>query len=335
MSNLTEITPTKEAISIMVQPLNFTTGSLPPIISLGPSVVIPQPLFIVLLLIYILVIFLASSGSILVITVVLLANHLRTHSNCYLVNLAVSDLLLVLVACPATLAQVSSSHWPLPSIPALCQLATFLPLLFSFASTFSICLIALDRHQLIVHTKNPQHKTAITITSIISVWIFAFICAAPILPNTRLEIHHLSPRFYSLLGIKERVYCMEDWGYQEGRLCYSLGILGIQFMLPSMILIMAHASIYRKLNASSFWGRHRTTLLVKVETEMQQQTGQTVSERSAEPCLNPKRGHRTIYLLLCVVIVFMCSWLPLNVLNVLLDLGLYSYLFRWEVQRRT
>ena len=109
-SNLTDISPGQDTISVMAQPLNYTFDSLPPSISLGPSLLIPQTLFMVLLLIYILVIILASSGSILVITVVLRANHLRTHSNCYLVNLAISDLLLVLVACPATLAQVSSSH---------------------------------------------------------------------------------------------------------------------------------------------------------------------------------------------------------------------------------
>ena len=146
-------------------------------ISIIPSLAVPQLKFTILLSIYILIILLASFGSILVIIVVLRANHLRTHSNCYLVNLAVSDLLLMLVACPTTIAQVSSSHWPLPSTPALCQLATFLPLLFSFASTFSICRIALDRHQLIVHAQNSKHNEAITIASILSVWIFAFIYA--------------------------------------------------------------------------------------------------------------------------------------------------------------
>ena len=136
---------------------NSTSDSLLPVVSFGLSLAIPQPLFIILLPIYILIICLSTTGSLLVITVVLKINCLRMHGNFYLVNLSVSDLLLVLVACPATLAQVSYSHWPLPSI--LCKLATFLLLLFSFVSTFSICLIPLDRHQLIVHTQNPQHKT--------------------------------------------------------------------------------------------------------------------------------------------------------------------------------
>ena len=181
--------------------------------------------FSLLLSLYIIIIILASAGSLLVIIVIICSNHLRTTSNYYIVNLAVSDLLLVLIACPATITHVSSSHWPLSPIPSLCQLATFLPLLFSFASTFSICLIALDRYQLIVHTHNSHYKTVNAMSSMLGCWVLASLIAAPILPNTRLEIHKLSPKISSLLGIKERAYCMEDWGYQHGRLCYSLCVL--------------------------------------------------------------------------------------------------------------
>ena len=40
--------------------------------------------------------------------------------------------------------------WPLPPLPLLCHLTRALPLIFSFSSTFTLCLIALDRHHLIV-----------------------------------------------------------------------------------------------------------------------------------------------------------------------------------------
>ena len=75
--------------------------------------------FSILLSIYIIIIILAAAGSLLVIIVIICSNHLRTTSNYYIVNLAISDLLLVLIACPATITHVSSSHWPLSPIPAL------------------------------------------------------------------------------------------------------------------------------------------------------------------------------------------------------------------------
>ena len=46
---------------------------------------------------------------------------LRSPSNLFLVNLAVSDLLLVSLACPATLAQLAASSWPLPPVAELCR----------------------------------------------------------------------------------------------------------------------------------------------------------------------------------------------------------------------
>ena len=210
-----EVVTANDSISALIEPTNYTGEALPS--SLGSNLAIPQPVFLILLPIYIIVICLASAGSILVILSFIRAINLRTHSNSYLVNLAVSDLLLVMVACPATLAQVSSSHWPLSSISLLCKLATFLPLLFSFASTFSICLIAMDRHQLIVQSRNPRYRNAISFVCIVLVWLLALICASPILPNTTLRIVPLSQNIYLLLGIKERAYCMEDWGYQDGR----------------------------------------------------------------------------------------------------------------------
>ena len=40
--------------------------------------------------------------------------------------------------------------------------------------------------------------------------------------------------------------------------------------------------------------------------------------------LSRARGNRTVYLLAAVVLIFILSWLPLNLLNVLLDLDLHS-----------
>ena len=35
--------------------------------------------------------------------------------------------------------------------------------------------------------------------------------------NFRLDIHTLPPAVSEVLGISERAYCREDWGYPKGR----------------------------------------------------------------------------------------------------------------------
>ena len=101
---------------------------------------------------------------------------------------------------------------------------------------------------------------------------------------------------------------------------YSLFVLCVQFLLPSIILLLAHIRIYLKLTSLPYWG-HATHIVIQEEVDMQTFNGKKREEQKR------KRSNRTIYLLVCVVLFFMCSWFPLNLLNVLLDLGLYSTLF--------
>ena len=108
-----------------------------------PFSAIPSPI----LLSYLLVVPLGLFSSLLLLAALLRAPALRPpHNNAFLLSLAVADLLLLL-SCPLTLLQLYSTHWPLPLLPLLCQAVTSLPLLFSLASTFSICLIALERRK--------------------------------------------------------------------------------------------------------------------------------------------------------------------------------------------
>ena len=90
--------------------------------------------------------------------------------------------------------------------------------------------------------------------------------------------------------------------------------------------MLHYVRIYLKLTSLPFWGRSRATV-VKEEMNIQ---GVNENDGKAEErnLAARKRSHKTIYLLACVVVLFMCSWFPLNLLNVLLDLGFYSLLFR-------
>ena len=82
----------------------------------------------------------------------------------------------------------------------------------------------------------------------VAIWICGFSATAPILFNTKLHVEKLPDRAAVLLGVSQRLYCFEDWSLENGRLYYSLIVAGVQFLLPSGVLILAHASIYLKLS---------------------------------------------------------------------------------------
>ena len=80
-------------------------------------------------------------------------------------------------------------------------------------------MISLDRHQLIVHNQQqgPWSRASVLLAAITFVWLAAFLAACPIIPNTTLEVEDMDPRVMLLVGVKERAYCMEDWGMEKGR----------------------------------------------------------------------------------------------------------------------
>ena len=61
-----------------------------------------------------------------------------------------------------------------------------------------------------------------------------------------------------------------------------MAVLGVQFLLPSGILVVAHARIYHKLASLPFWGRR-----ARQGDQEGDQQGRV-------------RGNKTIYLLVCV-----------------------------------
>ena len=70
---------------------------------------------------------------------------------------------------------------------------------------------------MVVHTQHPGHRTAVLVTSIAAVWLAALLAAAPIIPNTALEVEEMDPRLLQLMGVRKRAYCMEDWVMEKGR----------------------------------------------------------------------------------------------------------------------
>lgn len=76
---------------------------------------------------------------------------MRTARNLFILNLAISDLLLCLVTMPLTLVEILSKYWPLGRQPIVCKMIGTLQATSIFVSTISITAIALDRYQVIVY----------------------------------------------------------------------------------------------------------------------------------------------------------------------------------------
>ncbi|XP_065351512.1 neuropeptide F receptor [Cloeon dipterum] len=252
-------------------------------------------IFGVLVFAYSTLILLGSCGNGLVVVAVVRKPAMRTARNLFIVNLAVSDLLLCLVTMPLTLMEVLTIYWPLGTHQLPCKMLGALQATSIFVSTISITAIALDRYHVIVYPTRPALQVVGAAGFLIIIWLLAIVLAAPLFIWRILEVHELN---LHAAGIDTIAFCVEEWPIEHGRAVYSIVSLVVQYLLPIATVTVAYSRICRKL---------RNRYLASVRRE--------ASRRKED-----RRMRRTNSLLVAIALIFCVSWLPLNVFNVCVDL---------------
>ncbi|KAM7359232.1 neuropeptide F receptor isoform 2-T2 [Cochliomyia hominivorax] len=261
---------------------------------------IDGPWYHVLILLYSVLIIFGSLGNILVVMAVVRKPIMRTARNLFILNLAISDLLLCLVTMPLTLMEILSKYWPFGSCAILCKMIAMLQALSIFVSTISITAIAFDRYQVIVYPTRDSLQFVGAVSILVGIWLLALLLASPMFIYKRL-IHADIPPVLQELGIHGVSFCIEDWPVNHGRFYYSMFSLCVQYLVPILIVSAAYFGIYNKL-------KNRITVVTVQTTSTQRNT-----ERG-------RRMKRTNCLLISIAIIFGVSWLPLNFFNLYADM---------------
>ncbi|KAF0295443.1 Tachykinin-like peptides receptor 99D [Amphibalanus amphitrite] len=94
-------------------------------------------------LIYIALVIVATGGNLIVIWIVLAHKQMRTITNFFLVNLAVSDCMMSLMNITFNFVYFLNSHWPFGE--AYCKIVQFVSVLSVTASVFTLVAISVDR----------------------------------------------------------------------------------------------------------------------------------------------------------------------------------------------
>jgi 7 transmembrane receptor (rhodopsin family) len=96
---------------------------------------------------YVIVITLSLCGNAMVILTVSRNKHMRTVTNCYLVNLAVSDSLVAACVMPLKALEYAAPacEWSVFSHNSLCSLLYFALPVFVFASVLTLIAISIER----------------------------------------------------------------------------------------------------------------------------------------------------------------------------------------------
>jgi hypothetical protein len=184
--------------------------------------------------------------------------------NCFIVNLALSDLVLCLFTMPLNTYRSLNIYMTFP--PAFCKLADSFPAINVFVSSLTIVAISIHRYVVVCYPSKKLKGTFLTFIIMIGIWLLAIGAASP------LFIYSLSSQVYDDVVIKTMVsllcvdplndsceensyktyrrlhVCHESWPkYGDGRLLYTIFMFFLQFILPISIICITYYQIMLKL----------------------------------------------------------------------------------------
>ncbi|BFZ18082.1 hypothetical protein BsWGS_21121 [Bradybaena similaris] len=241
----------------------------------------------------------AAGGNIIVVWIVLAHKRMRTVTNYFLVNLAVTDVMVSFFNVLFHFVLNLYQDWFFGL--EYCKFAFFIASCTISVSVLTFMAIAIDRYIAIVHPLRPRLTGRIVLTIITIIWVVSFLLA---LPNLM---------YATLYQYPERTLCYLHWPDSvEGEaskqdLAYSILLMVLNYFLPMITLFATYVRIGWEL-----WGS--------------QAIGEAVSMQAER--VRSKR--KVVKMMIAVVVIFGVCWLPTHVyfilLNVHKDMALWPYI---------
>ncbi|XP_042552236.1 neuropeptide FF receptor 1 [Dipodomys spectabilis] len=266
-----------------------------------------SPVAAMFIVAYVLIFLLCMVGNALVCFIVLKNRHMRTVTNMFILNLAISDLLVGIFCMPTTLVDNLITGWPFDN--ATCKMSGLVQGMSVSASVFTLVAIAVERFRCIVHPFREKLTVRKALLSIAVIWALALLIMCPsaaTLTVTREERHFL-------LDARNRSYplysCWEAWPEQRMRKVYTAVLFAHVYLVPMALLVVLYARIARKLC--------RAPPGPACDGSGSGRGGEEAA--AAEGGRAARRKARVVHMLVMVALFFSLSWLPLWTLLLLID----------------
>ncbi|KAM8956541.1 neuropeptide FF receptor 1 [Lycaon pictus] len=265
-----------------------------------------SPVAAMFIVAYVLIFLLCMVGNALVCFIVLKNRHMGTITNMFILNLAVSDLLVGIFCMPTTLVDNLITGWPFDN--ATCKMSGLVQGMSVSASVFTLVAIAVERFRCIVHPFREKLTLRKALVTIAVIWALALLIMCPsavTLTVTRQE-HHF------MVDARNRSYplysCWEAWPEKGMRRVYTTVLFSHIYLAPLALIVLMYARIARRLCKASGPAR----------------PGGEAAPEGGRGGRGARRRARVVHMLVVVALVFTLSWLPLWALLLLTDYGQLS-----------
>ncbi|XP_062384558.1 cholecystokinin receptor-like [Sardina pilchardus] len=233
----TQINGSEQAIKASVEVNNITCCN---------ASVIPRPrarqkeMDSVRILLYTLIFLLSVFGNLLIIAVLTLNKRMRTVTNCFLLSLAVSDLMLAVFCMPFTLIPNLLQDFIFGA--AMCKIVTYFMGISVSISTFSLVAIAIERYSAICNPlksrswQTPSHAYKV----IAATWVISVIIMVPYPVFSRLMP-------FTKPNNSRGHMCRLDWPWEHVEQTWYILLLLVLFLIPGVVMMIAYGLISREL----------------------------------------------------------------------------------------
>ncbi|KAM5309377.1 neuropeptide Y receptor type 1 isoform 1-T2 [Glossophaga mutica] len=253
---------------------------------------LPLAMIFIIALAYGAVIILGVTGNLALIIIILKQKEMRNVTNILIVNLSFSDLLVAIMCLPFTFVYTIMDHWVFGE--AMCKLNPFVQCVSITVSIFSLVLIAVERHQLIINPRGWRPNNRHAYVAIAVIWLLAMASSLPFLIYQVLSDEPLQN--VTLDGFKDKYVCFDKFPSDSHRLSYTTLLLVLQYFGPLCFIFICYFKIYIRL-------KRRNNMMDKMRDN---------KYRSSET-------KRINIMLLSIVVAFAVCWLPLTIFNTVFD----------------
>ncbi|XP_076007096.1 neuropeptide FF receptor 1 like 2 [Genypterus blacodes] len=269
------------------------------------------------LLAYFFIFLFCMVGNILVCVIILENRRMRTVTNLFILNLAISDLLVGIFCIPTTLVDNLITGWPFSNI--VCKMSGFVQGTSVSASVFTLVAIAVERFRCIVYPLRPRLTLLVAKATTVLIWVSAVAIMCP--AATALSVEEV-PHHYMVYNFNQTypLYsCYENFANPQMRKVYTAVLFTHIYLAPLAVITLMYGSIGVKLYTSG------------VANQEQQIPNGMVQLRGRRGVISKKKL-TVIKMLILVALLFMLSWLPLWTLMMMTD---YAGLDRYQLNLLT
>uniref|UniRef100_A0A8C6WQ75 Histamine H3 receptor n=1 Tax=Neogobius melanostomus TaxID=47308 RepID=A0A8C6WQ75_9GOBI len=145
--------------------------------NIWPGTVFPGYLVAILSVLMVTLVVVVVAGNALVIMAFIVDKTLRTQSNYFFLNLAISDFLVGAFCIPVYIPYNLTGRWMLGK--ELCKVWLVMDYLLCSASVFNIVLISYDRFLSVTRAVSTRNMTRHAVLKMVAVWVLAFLLYGP------------------------------------------------------------------------------------------------------------------------------------------------------------